>query len=420
MIKIILFICFMFMVSTANAAQMPNTPINYMNEAAWTTTLGDKVVATEGRIEAMNKSMLSDTMCDLSTVNTTISDATLVRYLNHYKMDYNQYVNGSPMSYAYGKNLVDNALGNKTSVKPAKYGVVIQRSDLRSFPTLTRAFSSLGDTNFDNWQETAVDPGEACLILHYNAKGNFAFVQLQSYRGWLPVNKIAVAKDRETWLKFVKPQSFAVVTDKLFSVNSSGRNWLYQMGTKIPLAGNNLELPIRNQQGYLEVIKTPVNFNSALHKGFLPFTRNNLIKMAFRHLGAPYGWGGLKNSVDCSAFVQDVYKTVGVELPRNGDEQENAFSGVNMKGLSWASRDKVVKSMEPGALFFTPYHVMMYLGEKNGTPYMIHSLGSYGARRSDGGIYKNRVMQVVVSEVYLPGGSGNSLMSQMTKAINYK
>ena len=51
---------------------------------------------------------------------------------------------------------------------------------------------------------------------------------------------------------------------------------------------------------------------------------------------------------------------------------------------------------------------------------MIHALGSYGAPDGNGGFYKNRILQVVVSDVYLRGGSGTSLMMQMTKANSYK
>ena len=80
----------------------------------------------------------------------------------------------------------------------------------------------------------------------------------------------------------------------------------------------------------------------------------------------------MENSVDCSAFVQDVYKTVGIQLPRNGDEQETAFPGVNMIGLNREERIRVIKALEPGSLMFTPSHVMLYLGEKNAHPYMIH------------------------------------------------
>ena len=100
--------------------------------------------------------------------------------------------------------------------------------------------------------------------------------------------------------------------------------------------------------------------------------------MAFKHLGAPYGWGGMENSVDCSSLAQDVYRTVGIELPRNGDEQARALGGRNLRGLSHDQKMAVIGSAAPGSILFTPYHVMLVLGNYQGTPYMIHSLASYG------------------------------------------
>ena len=141
--------------------------------------------------------------------------------------------------------------------------------------------------------------------------------------------------------------------------------------------------------------------------------------MAFKHLGAPYGWGGMHNSVDCSSFVQDVYRTMGIQLPRNGDEQAQSFPGKNFQGMTHAEKLAYIKTAAPGSLLFTPYHVMMVLGNYNGTPYMIHSLASYGMETSSG-VVKNRIMQVVVSKVDLMAGSGTSLVDHMTQCNTWR
>ena len=403
------------------AALMPNTPAVCNNVSTWLKPGGDKVLATPAQIQGMNKAMLSTTMSDLAKQPATMSGNTLKGYLNAYTMEYDQYINGSRMSEGFAKSLLADAYGNIPPSAPVKYGVVVSRSDLRSFPTLARAFDSPGDTKFDNWQETAVDPGSPALILHKNTKGNFVFVQLPSYRGWLPANKVAVT-DRKTWLEFAEPKEFGVVTDKLLTVSGAGPTyWLYQMGSKIPVtAKGRLLLPLRNAKGYLNPVEMPAPWGDKLHKGYLPYTENNLVKMAFKHLGAPYGWGGMFNSVDCSAYIQDIYATMGVHLPRNGDEQADAYNGTNLKGLSWQERDNIIKKMPTGTILFTPYHVMLYLGLYKGRPYMIHSTGSYGAKTADGSIYKNPIMQVVVSDLYLLGGSGNPLLMQMTEACDYR
>ncbi len=403
------------------SANMPHTPAACSNADTWLRTGGDKILAAPAKIKAMNRTLLSSTMIDPVKPMTVISGSTLKSYLDVYEMDYDQYVDGRLIDKTFAQNLIADAQGNIPTSSPVKYGVVVSRSNVRSFPTLTQAFHSAQDTKFDNWQETAVDPGSPALILHENTKGDFVFVQLPSYRGWLPTNKVAVT-DQKTWQEFAAPKDFGVVTDKLLTVSGAGPTyWLFQMGSKIPVTPKGrLLLPLRNKKGGLNPVEMPAPWGAELHRGYLPYTENNIVKLAFKHLGAPYGWGGLINSVDCSSFIQDIYAVMGIDLPRNGDEQADVYKGTVLKGLSWQQRDQLIKKMPTGTVLFTPNHVMLYLGLYQDRPYMIHALGSYGAKAADGSIYKDHIMQVVVSDLYLLGGSGHSLLMQMTKANDYR
>ena len=210
-----------------------------------------------------------------------------------------------------------------------------------------------------------------------------------------------------------------MVTSKLLSFKAGTDTQLYQMGTAIPTKNGSLLLPTRDHKGYLQIVPVKASYGTDLHQGYLSYTANNTIQMAFKHLGAPYGWGGMHNSVDCSAFVQDVYKTMGIQLPRNGDEQAQSFPGKSFYGMSHDQKLAYIKTAAPGSLLFTPYHVMMLLGNYKGTPYMIHSLASYGVKTGSG-VVKNRIMQVVVSQVDLMAGSGTPLVDQMTQCNTWK
>lgn len=54
----------------------------------------------------------------------------------------------------------------------------------------------------------------------------------------------------------------------------------------------------------------------------VPLTRPQLIELAQKFMGAPYVWGGqTPNGVDCSGYVQEVYRLGGHALPRLADEQ---------------------------------------------------------------------------------------------------
>ena len=52
-------------------------------------------------------------------------------------------------------------------------------------------------------------------------------------------------------------------------------------------------------------------------------SRDQIANYALKYVGTPYQWGGnnLRNGIDCSAFVQQLYGKIGVNLPRTAAEQ---------------------------------------------------------------------------------------------------
>jgi cell wall-associated NlpC family hydrolase len=97
-----------------------------------------------------------------------------------------------------------------------------------------------------------------------------------------------------------------------------------------------------------------------------------LTSTALRYIGVPYAWGGESfDGVDCSGFVQAVFRHNGIELPRTADAQfdvgRRVFGQVNLR---------------PGDLvFFETYtegasHVGIYLGGGR----FVHASASNGVR----------------------------------------
>ena len=84
----------------------------------------------------------------------------------------------------------------------------------------------------------------------------------------------------------------------------------------------------------------------------------NLLAAARSWLGVPYAWGGeTRTGVDCSALVQIVYRTIGIDLPRSSYEQFRVGVGIPQNQLQ--SGDLVFFSTNgPGAS-----HVGIYLGD---------------------------------------------------------
>ena len=89
-------------------------------------------------------------------------------------------------------------------------------------------------------------------------------------------------------------------------------------------------------------------------------TARRIVANALQYLGVPYVWGGTSPyGFDCSGFVQYVFATAGVGLPRMADEQFEVGTPVSRHNLR--PGDMVFFSTyEPGAS-----HVGIYIGNGN-------------------------------------------------------
>jgi cell wall-associated NlpC family hydrolase len=141
-----------------------------------------------------------------------------------------------------------------------------------------------------------------------------------------------------------------------------------------PYASWILELPLRGADGRLAFAPALLQRNTDSAADYLPLTRANIIRQAFKFLGERYGWGHSYNGRDCSGFVSDVYATMGVQMPRNTSDQSvsPAFARTPLKDASAQARRKAVDALEVGDLIYIPGHVMMFIGRIDGHPYVIH------------------------------------------------
>ena len=348
---------------------------------------GNMLILNAAEIQAFNKRVrqASPEMVALAALPAQINGAPIkTAVMNYSVLNDTQYVKGHVADEKYKGLLkkLTNASAVPAQIK-LRYAVVTQRANIRTLPTDLGMFDTATDIYYDNLQETAIDPGEPVAIYHTSSNGQFYYVQSYNYRGWL--NKYALGlTDRTTWLKYVQPQKFLVVTGKEYKLPLGKQEQYYQQGSRLLYEGEQngnfiVSVPDRTIKGQLVTSKRDLAKSSSLSVGYLDYTENNIIREAFKFYGNEYGWGGLLNSVDCSALVANAYRTCGIDLPRNA-RQQKVTAGINLDltPLNHEQRFAAFRKLNPGStIHLGKTHVMIFLGMQDGQPYVLHASSSY-------------------------------------------
>ena len=293
---------------------------------------------------------------------------------------------------ALAANLALDAIpANQTT----RFGLVVARAPMRSFPTLQRVFSRLGDTDIDRWQESAEFPGTPVVIAHGSADGKWLFVISPRYAAWMPAQFVAEGSRDKVLAYHTNEAPYRVITGAkprlVYTPDNAALSELQlDMGTRVPDVGAThaatiqgqapayhwtVRVPQRLDDGSLDFALALLPRNEDSHLGPLPLTRANIINQAFKFLGERYGWGHDYNSRDCSGFVSEIYASMGLILPRNTSAQavSPVFKRTHFENTdARETRMAAINALDVGDLIYIPGHVMMYIGRIGDTPYVIH------------------------------------------------
>ncbi len=289
----------------------------------------------------------------------------------------------------------DLSLDTIPASQPTRFGLVVARATMRSFPTLQRVFSRQGDTDIDRWQESAEFPGTPVVIAHASADGKWLFVVSPRYAAWTPAHFIAEGTRDKVLAYYTGEAPYRVITGAkprlVYTPDNPALSELQlDMGTRLPDIGTpqaatiqsqapafhwTVRVPTRLEDGTLDFALALLPRTADSHLGPLPLTRANIIGQAFEFLGERYGWGHGYNSRDCSGFVSEVYASMGLILPRNTSAQavSPVFRRTHFEaGDARSKRMAAIDALDVGDLVYIPGHVMMYIGRIGNTPYVIH------------------------------------------------
>lgn len=366
----------------------------------------------------------SSAVCALQSFPQTLAGSKVTDYIAGSLPEPGTYYrNGELLAEEDFDGIMDRTVVTPVAAEvKVRYAVTVKRADLRLLPMAEAWLKGAGPTEAhdDALQATAVDPSEPVAVLADSDDGAYVFVQMRYDRGWLDKKSLAFT-DRKTWLNYVEPKRFLVVTKNRYTVESTGGAQLYQLGSRMLLNGHHgrnwvVRVPQQRYNGMLlegEAV-LPMDAGS-LHAGWLPYTRNNILCAAFTLLGDTYGWGGMEQSVDASSLLADVYRTVGIELPRTSSQQERVFTHkVDLTGLSTGKKYQTLLTANPGDVVFLPGHAMLYLGrDAMGEPRVLHALDSC-YQMQDGWLQQQTVRKAAVTDLFLLDAAGKTMLSMLS------
>lgn len=326
-------------------------------------------------------------------------------------------------------------------------GVTLRLTDVRRWPTITQAFRTAADREFDQFQDTTLHTLDAVVIIGETANGQWLYVYATTYRGFVAANDITTT----TWATLealgripaaaavvvtapytrtqpqpydldvsTRPVEFAAVLPHFDAVAALGDDQLplapdassngAALGRQSQIGHRCVAMPVRNTAGKLEL--RPAYIPAAdVHEGWLPCTRETILRHAFSLLYERYGWGGRLGVHDCSSFIMDVYRLVGVQMPRDTGNQETALpTKVTFHaGQTSAQRRELLSQLQPGDALYMPGHTMLYIGSSAGQPYVLHDFAGYVV-----GEETIPVNQVLVSTLDIRTSRGTTYLQSLT------
>jgi len=352
---------------------------------------------------------------DRETLESYISEISQPASSDRFTRDGRKLTAGDYRKYQRALNL--GAVGDDN---PVTFGLIVRRTSMRTYPTDDETYREGSDRDIDRFQETGLFPGQPVAILHESKDGEWVFAQSYNYRAWMKKADVAIG-GRETILGFASGDDMLLVTGaKAYTVfnpdDPSVSEVQLDMGTRLPLgspeqhghdilgqnpyAAHIVTLPTANAKGELVLKPVLIARSQDVSAHYLAFNPRNVIAQAFKFLGERYGWGHDYNGRDCTGFVSEVYKSMGILMPRNSGQQGEGAYGVNIRfdeNTTYEEKLVAIKALDPGDLIYIPGHVMMFLGLDNGVPYVIHDVNGYAHKDAEGKFYRGVLNGVSVT-----------------------
>jgi cell wall-associated NlpC family hydrolase len=200
--------------------------------------------------------------------------------------------------------------------------------------------------------------GESFSVLEKNKTENFSLIHLHhdKYEGW--INSKCIHKLSENDWKVLQKQPIFVSHDlqNILEADNHTEPVIIGCGSILRCSSPG---KTRTERGFCSIPDISPNLPEK--------TRDNLVNYGKKLLSVPYLWGGRCSfGFDCSGLCQNLYRQVGIEIPRDSSAQASLGNLINF-----------IEESQPGDLAYFDneegfiIHVGMILGENK----ILHASG---------------------------------------------
>lgn len=206
--------------------------------------------------------------------------------------------------------------------------------------------------------------GEFVEILESNKINGFSKVVLvfDQYEGWLDTKTIFPV-DQNTYNRMCKLEEYVLpeINNRLSLNSNSFLN--IGAGSSLRLKNNSIIYPENVLSLESDIISD------------IPDIRASIVQSALKWTNIPYLWGGRSSyGADCSGFVQNIYKQVGIKLPRDAQLQAKVGKSIDFH-----------TNLKPGDLAFFDNEAgeICHVGIMIDSSHIIHSSGQIKVDKMD-------------------------------------
>ena len=282
-----------------------------------------------------------------------------------------------------------------------RFGIVVNHTNIRHYPTSVPAYS---DTKWelDGFQASGLCLGNPVAILHESIDSDFLYVESPISRGWIQASDIAIA-DREEVQFLTGDKNFLMATADKVPVygDSSYKHFAryFYFSATMPLISHDsrgyvVKMPYRTPDGSLGVTDGYIKPDADVHKGYLPYTKRNVITQLFKLLNTPYGFRDQDNKRSCSGTMRVLLRCFGIITGRAPQFILNSSDHKVYINPNLSTEEKMAEAaqLEPViTMAGNSGHIVLFLGKaRNDKLYFMHQAG-WGYDEGDQHYYVNRV-----------------------------